>query len=293
MTMQTLDSAPRGWREELQFLVTNRVPRNLLSVAMGKVSKVRSPLLTRLALGIWQQFDGDFRLHEAERQSFQSIHEFFTRRLRPGARKVDERAGVLASPCDGIIGAYGAINAGQVFQAKGYPYALSELLKDETLAKRYHHGSFVTLRLKSSMYHRFHAPRDCQLEQVRYISGDRWNVHPPALKRIEKLYCQNERVVAECLGNDSLGNVCLVAVGAILVSSIRLHCLAGKDIRETPEVRDFSVEVSAARGDELGYFEHGSTIIVLTERSLRLANTLAGGDRVFMGQALLTANNVE
>lgn len=280
-----------GWRDELLFLLTNRVPRNALSHAMGWLSRIESPVLARSALSIWQIFDGDFRLDEARSQSFRSIHDIFTRQLRPGVRPIDRRPGIVVSPCDAIVGAHGRIEAGRVYQAKGYPYELADLIPDAALAEKYRAGTFVTLRLKSSMYHRFHAPIACRLEEVRYVSGDRWNVHPPALQKIEKLYCKNERAVIDCLGDQSSQDVCLVAVAAILVSSIRIHCLAGRNEGlardENSGCRLFSINAAAMRGDELGYFEHGSTIVLFSREPMALRKGLEQGDRVLMGQALL------
>ncbi len=85
----------------------------------------------------------------------------------------------------------------EVLQAKGFPYTLPDLLGDDALAERYRDGTFITLRLRSNMYHRFHSPADAQLKQVVYISGDTWNVNPIALRRIEKLFCKNERAIVE------------------------------------------------------------------------------------------------
>jgi phosphatidylserine decarboxylase len=276
-----------SWRDELLFLVTNRLPRHALSRAMGWLSKIESPLLARLALAVWRRFDGDFRLHEARRESFDSIHAIFTRQLKPGARPLDARLDAVLSPCDALLGAHGVVEDGRAYQAKGYPYQLIELLGDAALAEKYRDGVFVTLRLKSSMYHRFHAPIDGRLERVLYLAGDRWNVHPPALKKIEKLYCRNERAVVECLGEPPGRDVCLVAVAAILVSSIRLHCLGERPAADVGRTRDYRVDTALARGDELGYFEHGSTIVVLAQQGFRLCEGLDAGDRIFMGQALL------
>jgi phosphatidylserine decarboxylase len=276
-----------SWRDELLFLLTNRVPRNSLSRAMGWLSRIESPLLARGALAVWRLFDGDFRLEEAREPSFRSIHDIFTRRLKDGARPIEEQPGILISPCDAIIGEHGKVVAGRAFQAKGYPYDLSELLPDSRLAEKYRDGTFVTLRLKSSMYHRFHAPTDCRIEDVYYITGDRWNVHPPALKKIEKLYCKNERAVVECRSESAESDVCLVAVAAILVSSIRLHCLDASKTGAQVGCQHHRVQTTASRGDELGYFEHGSTIVLFAPSGWELRAGLQGGDRVLMGQGLL------
>ena len=101
----------------------------------------------------------------------------------------------MASPCDAIVGAFGRIADTELFQIKGAPYSLLDLLGDPALVERHRNGRFVTLRLTSSMYHRFHAPHDCRIERVTFIHGDVWNVNPIALKRVERLFCKNERAV--------------------------------------------------------------------------------------------------
>jgi phosphatidylserine decarboxylase len=175
-----------------------------------------------------------------------------------------------------------------VLQAKGFPYALAELLCDEDLAHYYRGGEFATLRLTSSMYHRFHAPYDCRVEQIDYISGDTWNVNPIALKRIERLYCKNERAVIRCrLPSGVL--VTLVPVAAILVASIRLKFL---DVRLHLKYRGpnrIPCAATLCKGEEMGWFEHGSTIIVLAPRGLKLCARWRDGGRIRMGEALMRA----
>ncbi len=100
---------------------------------------------------------------------------------------------------------------------------LSELLCDDALAEIHRNGRYVTLRLTSSMYHRFHAPHDCRVEHVSYIPGDTWNVNPAALRRVDKLYCKNERAVLSTRLTATGDAISLVPVGAILVAGIRLH----------------------------------------------------------------------
>jgi phosphatidylserine decarboxylase len=145
----------------------------------------------------------------------------------------------------------------------------------------------VTLRLTSAMYHRFHAPQAATLEHVTYLSGDTWNVNPVALQRVEKLYCRNERAVLN-LRLDAGGHpVALVPVAAILVASIRLHCL---DVRLHLRYRgpnEIECREHFSKGQEMGWFEHGSTIIVFVPPGFTLADGVAPGARVRMGQALL------
>ena len=172
-------------------------------------------------------------------------------------------------------------------QAKGFPYRLADLLCDPELETRYRNGTYVTLRLRSNMYHRFHAPHDCRVRQVTYISGDTWNVNPIALKRVENLYCRNERAVirTELAGSDHV--VTLVPVAAILVASIRLHFL---DVLLHLRYRGpnrIACDASFRKGEEMGWFEHGSTIIVFAPAGFALCAGLAEGSEVRMGVPLL------
>src|SRR6202035_3214751 len=98
---------------------------------------------------------------------------------------IDPDPAVMISPCDAIVGACGRIEGSELLQIKGFLYDLRDLLGTWDLVERHRNGLYVTLRLTSSMYHRFHAPHDCRVEQVTYISGDTWNVNPIALRRIE------------------------------------------------------------------------------------------------------------
>ena len=129
------------------------------------------------------------------------------------------------SPCDAIVGACGAIEDTELFQAKGFPYTLQDLLCDPELVETHRNGRYVTLRLTASMYHRFHAPHDGRLDRAIYVSGDTWNVNPIALKRVERLFCKNERAVLPLTLSRTARAVTLVAVAAILVAGIRLRCV--------------------------------------------------------------------
>ena len=126
------------------------------------------------------------------------------------------------------------------------------------------------------MYHRFHAPSDCRIEQVDFISGDTWNVNPIALKRIEKLFCKNERAVirTRLATGEALT---LVPVAAILVASIRLHFLDRLLNADTSGPVVFPCDVNVRKGEELGWFEHGSTIIVLAPEKFRVLRQCRGG----------------
>jgi phosphatidylserine decarboxylase len=273
-------------QEDVNFLLTNRIPRRLLTRCMGWLSRIENPWLCKAGMGLWQRF-ADLDLSEAKHSDFASLHACFTRELKAGARPIDADPRYLTSPCDAIVGACGMIQDDVVLQAKGFPYPLIDLLADPDLVHYYRDGHYATLRLTSGMYHRFHAPYDCLVEQVNYISGDTWNVNPIALKRIERLFCKNERAVIRCRLVPSGQLVTLVPVAAVLVASIRLHFL---DVLLHLRYRGPNViacEAAMTKGQEMGWFEHGSTIIVFAPFGTSLRSTAATGQRINMGEPLM------
>lgn len=272
-------------QEDLNFLLTNRVPRRALTLFMGWFSKIRNPIVCRASIAIWRMFS-DLDLSEAKQKKFESLHGCFTRELRPGARTVDGDPKIIASPCDAIVGASGTVQSGEVFQAKGFPYRINDLFGQADRAQPFEGGTYVTLRLTSSMYHRFHAPADGRVEHVSYISGDTWNVNPVALKRVERLFCRNERAVIRMSLRDGTP-FALVPVAAILVASIRLHFLDVLLHLRWPGPNEFPCDHTVKKGEELGWFEHGSTIIVFAPPGFTLAPGIENGMRIQMGQALM------
>src|SRR5690242_19174195 len=133
-------------QENLNFLLTNRLPRRWLTLFMGWISRIERPWLTRAGIAIWKLFTV-LDLSEAKASRFRSLHDCFTRELKEGARQVDTDPMVLISPCDGIVGEKSRVTAGSVLQAKGFPYTLMDLLVDQDLVRTYLKGSYVTLRL--------------------------------------------------------------------------------------------------------------------------------------------------
>jgi len=160
---------------------------------------------------------------------------------------------------------------------------LGDLIPDTGLVERFRDGSFLTLRLTAGMYHRFHAPTDIVVEGVTYLSGDCWNVNPIALKRVERLFCRNERAVIEARTLVSGYPLLIVPVAAILVASIRLHCLdTVATLRDHGPGRT-ACSARLGKGEEMGWFEHGSTIILFLPRGMKLAEPLVEGDAIRAG----------
>lgn len=273
-------------QEDLNFLLTNRVPRALLTRWMGWFSQLRSPWLARLSIGVWRLFT-DLDLSDAREQRFDSLHACFTRALVEDARPADPDPTRLVSPSDGIVGACGQVEGSTAFQAKGFPYRLEELFGPTQDTTAFRDGVFITLRLTSSMYHRFHAPHDGTVEHVTYISGDTWNVNPIALKRVQRLFCRNERAVLRARLTPGRHEIALVPVAAILVASIRLHFVDVLLHLRWHGPNEMPCNAAIRKGDELGWFQHGSTILLFAPKGFELLPGIEPGARVMAGQALL------
>jgi phosphatidylserine decarboxylase len=272
-------------QEDLNFLLTNRIPRAAITRFMGWFSKIENPLVRGLSIACWRLFS-DLDLSEAKKTEFKSLHDCFTRELRPGLRPADPDPSIVVSPSDGIIGAFGRIADTELFQIKGAPYALLDLLGDPALVEQHRNGRFITLRLTSSMYHRFHAPHDCRIEWVTLIHGDTWNVNPIALKRVERLFCKNERAVIRTRLQTGEA-LTLVPVAAILVASIRLHFLDVVLNAQTSGPQVFPCNASVNKGHELGWFEHGSTIILLAPGDFEFCDNVKESAPIRAGQPLM------
>lgn len=237
---------------------------------------------------------------ELELGGYPSLGDFFARKLRHGARQVDAAPEAIISPCDGVIAARGTAAEGALVQAKGRMYRLAELVADAGLAAQLTGGSYVTIYLSPRDYHRVHAPADAQVVGYDYLPGALWPVNPRVAARRDGLLARNERVVFR-LNAGPLGNVALVMVGAGGVGNIRLadglgiapglpgagaaasDSAAWRAAREPRRVELSGVKV--ARGDELGAFRLGSTVVLVFEpHKAELLGEI--GDPVQFGQRI-------
>lgn len=273
-------------QEDINFLLTNRIPRLALTRFMGWFSRIEQPLVRDLSLGLWQRF-ADLDLGEAKKTRFSSLHDCFIRELKDGARPVDADPGVLTSPCDAIVGACGMLKGTRLFQAKGFPYTLEDLLGDAATIQLLRDGCYATLRITANMYHRFHAPHDIEAERVTYFSGDTWNVNPIALKRVERLFCRNERAAILTRLTATGVPLVLVPVAAVLVASIKLDFLDTLLHLRYRGPNVMHCRASFRKGQQMGWFQHGSTIIVFAPRGFRLCDGIIEGQRIRVGERLM------
>jgi phosphatidylserine decarboxylase len=273
-------------REAVQAALTSHIPRQLFTHFMGWFSKLEQPLLRDTSMAIWRRFER-VDLSDAADVPYPSLHSIFTRALKPGSRPFCDTPGVIASPCDGIVVGAGPIDGDTLVQAKGQTYSLTELVQDSSLAAAHRGGQYVTLRLTPAMYHRFHAPQNCHVQHVTYVAGDTYNTHPAVLARVPRLYCQNERAILRARLSDTGERITLVPVAAILVASIRLtfanvHLhLRYRGPNEIPCSEELEL------GQEMGWFEHGSTIVVLGPPGATLCAGVALGTTLRAGMPLM------
>lgn len=225
---------------------------------------------------------------------YPSLGDFFARKLKPGARTIDPAADAVISPCDGVIAARGIATEGELVQAKGRNYRLAELVADAELAARLTGGAYITIYLSPRDYHRVHTPVAAQVASFDYLPGTLWPVNPKVAARRDGLLARNERLVFR-LNAGALGHVALVMVGASGVGSIRLaaNLAGGDDVivesaawRRAREARRAELrDAHVARGDELGAFRLGSTVVLVFEPGkVELEGEV--GDAVRFGQRL-------
>lgn len=218
---------------------------------------------------------------------FECFDAFFTRELKPGAREFPQDPKALASPCDGIISQIGAIDGGRIIQAKGRDFNVDELLGGPEWTGHFNAGRFATIYLAPHDYHRVHMPLDGRLVADVRIPGKLFSVSAATSRAIDRLYARNERMAA--VFETEYGTVAVVMVAAMLVAGISTswdpgdHPRPGKAVRK----RSFDPPVSLVRGDELGRFHWGSTVIVLTGNDAPAWNPALGPDqRIRLGARL-------
>lgn len=243
------------------------LPKNSISRLMGKLAAVKLPVFLREPfLKAFGRFFGvNFSEIAQPLSSFETLQDFFIRELKPGLRPLDSAE--IVSPCDGVFGQCGQINNGQLLQIKGRTYALSDLFGEE--ASRFENGYFTTIYLSPKDYHRFHMPLTASVSRARYIPGYLWPVNAWAVKNIEQLFCVNERIVC-WLGEEAI----LVAVGATMVGKVKLAFdpdLTTNIKGSKGTIRDYGPDAQILqKGEELGHFEFGSTVVLITKAKLEV-----------------------
>lgn len=255
-------------RKALFQLMTELTSRKWISRLSGKVAKSS---FSRLWIGAFVRTYG-IDPEEAEKAigEYASLNEFFTRRLKPGARPIDEHPEALISPVDARITGMGRIEDGLLLGVKGQDYSVEELLNGSPRTVNYHGGFYFVLYLSPADYHRIHCPVSGKLVESEHIPGSVYPVHDFGMRHIRKLLSRNERLITYI--RHAWGEAAVVKVGAMNVSSIRYTDRSGDALE---------------RGAELAVFEFGSTVVLLTQTgTFEPRGDLMPGRKVRMGERL-------
>jgi len=266
--------------------VLRTLPKAWLSRTAGRAA--RAPASRALIPWFARHYGIDRAEAVVPEGGFASLQQFFCRQLLPELRPVEAAPRTLVSPVDGRLGACGGIAEGQLWQAKGQSYELAALLADAAAAERFRGGSYATLYLAPGDYHRVHAPAAGRVAAAQYVPGEYWPVNPRAVAKIPGLFTANERLITFL--DTAEGQVALVMVGACLVGGIRVNYdpawNAGPGPHRAAE-RHYEPAAEFARGQELGRFEFGSTVIVLSEAAMGGEMVAQAGTHLCYGEPLL------
>ena len=262
------------------------VPQQKISKAAGRLAASRHPWVKRAFIRSFAKAY-DVSLDEYERQSlnaYESFNDFFTRELQDDARTIDTTVNGIVSPADGMISQLGQLNDHKLLQAKGRDYDIGQLLADNADGDYFADGSFATVYLAPSNYHRVHMPFDGTLTKTRYVPGTLFSVNNTTAANVPDLFARNERLV--CLFDTAYGKAAVVMDGAMIVAGI--ETVATGKITRTDDIQEADHDMSFKKGDELGRFYLGSTAIVVLPKAAKTdwQNAMKHGSTVQMGQLL-------
>jgi phosphatidylserine decarboxylase len=278
------ETFPVGIATLLAAQVLRALPRVRISRAVGRLCD--QPLHPALSRAVTSAYCRAYRVDMEEAElpagAFASFDAFFTRPLKPGTRPMSEDA--LVSPADGELSSLGVVDSGARIFVKGQPYDVGELVGDRRDAARYAGGEFAVVYLAPRDYHRVHSPVDGQVTLVRSVSGDLYPVNKIGERHIPQLFVRNQRV-AIVIDTPAYGRVTAVMVGATIVGRVTVTVLPGDDV--PPGEHPIVPAVPVSRGDEIGRFHLGSTVVLLLEPGLSIRRP-AGTVR--FGESLLRAS---
>ena len=280
--------ALRGFGRPPAYYFIWILPRNLFNRLCGFVADAKLPrflLIFLIRLFAWKY---GVNLEESSKQvsEYRNFNEFFTRELLPDARTFDPDKEVIISPVDGILGEYGIINNELLIQAKGLEYRLSDFLKDSVRTQFYDGGVFITIYLAPYNYHRIHSMVSGEVREFCYIPGDLWTVSPLGVHHVPELFARNERLITYF--ETDKGECALVKIGATVVGRIRVvyHDITSNQPRVGFQKNMLVPPLRVERGDEVGLFELGSTVICLFPPGQIELNELKIDQEILLGQAI-------
>ena len=264
------------------------LPRNSFNRLCGLVADTKFPrfLLTLLIrLFSWKY---GVNLEESTKQvsEYKNFNEFFTRKLLPDLRTLDPDKEAVLSPVDGILGESGVISNEILIQAKGLEYRLADLLKDSEKSKLYDGGIFITIYLAPYNYHRIHSMVSGEVSQFCYVPGDLWTVSPLGVHHVPELFARNERLIT--FFETDKGECAIVKIGATVVGCIRVvyHDISSNRFGATFQKSVLEPPLRVERGDEVGLFELGSTVICLFRPGQIELKDLKINQEILFGQAI-------
>lgn len=256
---------------------------------MFAAARIRWNPLKNLIIRIYTSLN-PVKMHEAvveDMYAYESLNAFFTRALKAESRPFDEDEKNWLCPVDGSVSQAQAIRQGRIFQAKGHDYSLLELVGgDEELAQVFHNGQFATLYLSPRDYHRIHMPATGRLRRMRYIPGRLFSVAQYTVEHIPRLFARNERCV--CYFETEQGPMAMILVGAINVSAIETvwHGLISSEAKKIKRFEYDDQDIVLGRGEEMGRFNLGSTVIVLSTEQMNIDDSMIAGADIKLGQCL-------
>ena len=278
---------------QLFLLLQRMMPKRLITAIVHRLARIRVRLIKDFLIRSFVKFY-EVNLDEVRKSApdgFTSFNDFFTRELERGSRPIDSSDLSIVSPADGIISAAGSIKKNAVLQAKGIDYSLEELLAtDLDEAQRYYDGSFATIYLAPFNYHRVHAPLAGELVAARFVPGSLFSVNLTTVSFLRGLFTRNERLI--CHFRTAAGPMVLIFVGALNVGSITTPWTGEIRPRKGNMVENIDLQSSSQaktvnKGDLLGWFNMGSTIILLLPPGVcDWRSGLASGEALRMGEAL-------
>lgn len=263
------------------------VPHHFLSSVMHALTRSKASYFKNFAIKtIVKIYNVDMKdAVISEPTQFPTFNHFFTRQLKPSARPITNESDSIACPVDGAVSQAGKINNNTIFQAKNHAYTVDELLGDTSLANQFLDGEFATLYLSPRDYHRIHAPLTGRLKQMIHVPGKLFSVNNVTAENVPRLFARNERVVT--VFDTEVGPMAAVLVGAIFVSSMEtvwagtITPPAGKSVRQWK----YDGEYKLNKGDELGRFNMGSTVILLFPKdTIKWKDSLVAGASIRMGE---------
>lgn len=273
-------------RDRLFALLQYPLPQHAISRLAGQLADARTPWIRDTFI---QRFASHYDIDmsealEPDLGAYKSFNDFFTRALKPDARPIDSG---IVSPADGVLSQFGRIDHGTLMQAKGHAYSLTALLGgDDAAASELRDGSFATVYLSPRDYHRVHMPLEGRLIRTIYVPGRLFSVNQATAREVPGLFARNERLV--CLFETELGPMALILVGAMIVAGIET-VWSGQvtPLSRQPHSNDWAKgDITLGKGDEMGRFHLGSSVVMCLPKAYTFNETLTPGMKIRLGQQL-------